>query len=92
MLVTAGNAQTTTTKKNQTKSNKITVTRCNTVKENDNSDQTKTTTAPENEGKMEGTKNTSNQKTTNQTIVNNKQCEKKVVTVSKRTNIVVPKK
>lgn len=93
VLITAVNAQTTTfDNKNQTKSNKVVITRTNTVKVDDNSNQTKTTTAPESQERIEGTKNTSNRQTTNQTVVSNKQCEKKVVTVQKKTNIVVPKK
>lgn len=96
IVVTGANAQTTTTKKNQVKSNKIVVTRDNALKVLDksntqDSDQTKTTTAPETE-KMEGTTNNDATKTYNRNVVSNKQCEKREVTVSKKTNIVTPKK
>ncbi|MFH0864844.1 MAG: hypothetical protein V1904_01525 [Bacteroidota bacterium] len=97
IVVTGINAQTTTTEKNQTKTNKVVVTRDNALKVIDSnsntqdSDQTKTTTAPEKE-EMEGTTNNNTTKTYNRSIVSNKQCEKRQVTVSKKTNIVTPKK
>lgn len=98
IVVTGANAQTTTTEKNQVKSNKTVATRDNALKvldksntQDSDSDQTKTTTAPETE-KMEGTTNSNTTKTYNRSVVSNKQCEKREVTVSKKTNIVTPKK
>lgn len=96
VLSTACFAQ--TTDNNQSKSNKFKVTRCNTVNYNYNGDQTKTTTAPEKQGKVDGTKSYSNDnqqsenQDNNQTVVNKKQCEKREVTVQNKKNIVVPKK
>jgi hypothetical protein len=94
IVVTGANAQTTTKDNNPTKENKkVTVTRDNALKVLDKTEQTKTTTAPEKNEEFNGTSNNnSTNNTYNRSDVNNKQTEKREVTITKKTDIVTPKK
>lgn len=89
-------AQTTTSEKSKNNSEKTVLSRGNSnnnfdSNKDENNYQTKTTTAPE-DNEAEGTSNIKTSNTNYRSIMNTKQSEKRDVTVSKKTNTVVPKK